>query len=90
MLAGDGEYKIGVWLREDTEGIGTLTYVTEDNNYVALGHGITDIDTGILIDIQIMVYRGNYLTIILINLQQITACQTVAMVITAVKQCRLP
>ncbi|MCI8748937.1 MAG: SpoIVB peptidase [Lachnospiraceae bacterium] len=52
VLAGDGEYKIGVWLREDTEGIGTLTYVTEDNNYVALGHGITDIDTGILIDIK--------------------------------------
>ena len=52
VLAGDGEYKIGAWLREDTEGIGTLTYVTEDNNYVALGHGITDIDTGILIDIK--------------------------------------
>lgn len=52
VLAGDGEYKIGAWLREDTEGIGTLTYVTEDNNYAALGHGITDIDTGILIDIK--------------------------------------
>ncbi|MFG6394205.1 MAG: SpoIVB peptidase [Lachnospiraceae bacterium] len=52
VLAGDGEYKIGAWLREDTEGIGTLTYITEDNNYVALGHGITDIDTGILIDIK--------------------------------------
>lgn len=52
VLAGDGKYKIGAWLREDTEGIGTLTYITEDNNYVALGHGITDIDTGILIDIK--------------------------------------
>lgn len=52
VLAGDGEYKIGAWLREDTEGIGTLTYITEDNNYIALGHGITDIDTGILIDIK--------------------------------------
>lgn len=52
VLASDGEYKIGAWLREDTEGIGTLTYVTEDNNYAALGHGITDIDTGILIDIK--------------------------------------
>ena len=52
VLAGDGEYKIGVWLREDTEGIGTITYVTKDNEYAALGHGITDIDTGLLINIK--------------------------------------
>lgn len=52
VLAADGEYKIGVWLREDTEGIGTITYITEDNKYAALGHGITDIDTGLLINIK--------------------------------------
>ena len=52
VLANDGEYKIGAWLREDTEGIGTLTYITKDNKYAALGHGITDIDTGLLIDIR--------------------------------------
>jgi len=52
VLAADGEYKIGVWLREDTEGIGTITYITEDNQYAALGHGITDIDTGLLINIK--------------------------------------
>ncbi|HBA97251.1 MAG TPA: SpoIVB peptidase [Lachnospiraceae bacterium] len=52
VLTADGEYKIGVWLREDTEGIGTITYITEDNKYAALGHGITDIDTGLLIDIK--------------------------------------
>lgn len=52
VLTIDGEYKIGAWLREDTEGIGTLTYVTEDNKYAALGHGITDIDTGLLINIK--------------------------------------
>ncbi|RKI30878.1 SpoIVB peptidase [bacterium 1xD8-6] len=49
ILAKDGEYKIGVWLREDTEGIGTLSFVTENNQFAALGHGITDIDTGKLI-----------------------------------------
>lgn len=49
VLAKDGEYKIGVWLREDTEGIGTLSFVTENNQFAALGHGITDIDTGKLI-----------------------------------------
>ena len=52
VLANDGTYKIGAWLREDTEGIGTLTYVNKDNKYAALGHGITDIDTGLLIDIK--------------------------------------
>lgn len=48
----DGEYKIGTWLREDTEGIGTLTFVTEQNQFAALGHGITDIDTGKLISLE--------------------------------------
>ncbi len=52
VLANDGQYKIGVWLREDTEGIGTLTYLTKNNQYAALGHGITDIDTDLLIDIK--------------------------------------
>lgn len=51
VLTNDGTYKIGAWLREDTEGIGTITYVTEGNKFAALGHGITDIDTGGLIDI---------------------------------------
>lgn len=41
-----GEYKLGVWVRDDTQGIGTLTYVNlEDQTFGALGHGITDIDT---------------------------------------------
>ncbi len=51
ILAEDGEYKIGAWLREDTEGIGTLSFVTEENQFAALGHGITDIDTGNLIEL---------------------------------------
>ena len=51
ILASDEEYKIGVWLREDTEGIGTLTFVTENNQFAALGHGITDVDTGKLIQL---------------------------------------
>jgi len=45
------EYKIGVWIRDDTQGIGTLSFVDENNNFGALGHGITDVDTSLLIDI---------------------------------------
>ena len=49
VMAKDGKYKIGAWLREDTEGIGTLSFVTRENAFAALGHGITDMDTGKLI-----------------------------------------
>lgn len=58
-------YKIGVWLRDDTQGIGTITYIDEDQNFAALGHGITDADTGILMDISHgMVYQSNILSIV--------------------------
>ena len=48
----DGSVKIGVWVREDTQGIGTLTYISGDGHFGALGHGITDSDTGILMGIK--------------------------------------
>lgn len=41
---------MGMWVRDDTQGIGTMTYLTGDGNYAALGHGISDIDTGELLD----------------------------------------
>lgn len=44
-------YMIGAWIRDDTQGIGTLTFVTNTGSFGALGHGITDIDTGILMEI---------------------------------------
>lgn len=41
-----GERKIGVWVRDDTKGIGTITYFDpRTNRFAALGHGIVDIDT---------------------------------------------
>lgn len=46
------EYKIGLWVRDDTQGIGTLTYINLDKNtFGALGHGITDIDTNELLEV---------------------------------------
>lgn len=51
ILATDRTYKIGVWVREDTQGIGTLTYVTEEGQFGTLGHGITDEDTGTLLNL---------------------------------------
>ncbi len=42
----DYKYKIGIWVRDSTQGIGTMTYINpETNEFGALGHGILDIDT---------------------------------------------
>lgn len=42
----DGLNKIGVWVRDSTQGIGTLTYFNPTTqNFAALGHGILDVDT---------------------------------------------
>lgn len=42
----DGSYKLGIWVRDDMAGVGTLTYVKEDFEYGALGHPVSDADTG--------------------------------------------
>jgi len=48
----NGKYQIGLWVRDSAAGIGTVTfYEPETENFVALGHGITDIDTSEIIDI---------------------------------------
>lgn len=47
----DGGCKLGIWVREDTQGIGTMTYVTKNGGFGALGHGITDADTGTLMNL---------------------------------------
>lgn len=52
IQASDRTYKIGTWVREDTQGIGTLTYITEEGKFGTLGHGITDVDTGTLLNLQ--------------------------------------
>lgn len=51
ILAKDGTYKMGMWVREDTQGIGTMTYITKNGGFGALGHGITDADTGTLMNL---------------------------------------
>lgn len=58
-------YKVGIWLRDDTQGIGTITYVDANQNFAALGHGITDVDTGLLMDINYgMAYWSNILSVV--------------------------
>lgn len=38
-------YKVGIWVRDDLQGLGTITYV-DDMKFGALGHSINDADTG--------------------------------------------
>jgi stage IV sporulation protein B len=48
----DRKYHIGLWVRDSTAGIGTMTfYDPESHTFGALGHGITDIDTGLLMPV---------------------------------------
>lgn len=46
--AKNGEYMLGIWVRDDSQGIGSMTFIC-DNKYYALGHGISDVDTGKLL-----------------------------------------
>ena len=45
-LLKDGTYKLGIWVRDDMAGVGTLTYIKQDMEYGALGHPVSDGDTG--------------------------------------------
>lgn len=46
------EYKLGLWVRDDAQGIGTLTFVTKDGKFGALGHSICDYETGVEIPVE--------------------------------------
>ena len=53
------EYKLGLWVRDSAAGIGTMTfYEPSSGKFAALGHGISDIDTGDLIEIS----NGEFIT----------------------------
>ena len=46
------KYRLGLWLRDSTAGIGTITYADNENKkYAALGHAITDPDTGTILPV---------------------------------------
>ena len=50
-LSKEETYKLGVWVRDDLAGIGTLTYISQDGSYGALGHAVTDMDTGSMLEV---------------------------------------
>lgn len=48
----DGKYKLGMWVKNITSGVGTVTYIDKNTGmFGALGHGISDIDGINLLDV---------------------------------------
>ena len=47
VLADNGEYKAGIWVRDSSAGIGTMTYYDPATmTFAGLGHAVCDVDTG--------------------------------------------
>ncbi len=46
-----GEYRLGIWVRDNVQGLGTITFLTGQSRFGALGHGIHDTDTNVLMSI---------------------------------------
>lgn len=58
-------YKLGLWVKDAATGVGTLSfYIPKTNQFVALGHGITDNDTNSLLEIE----NGNLTTTKIISI----------------------
>ena len=61
------EYKLGLWVRDSAAGVGTVTfYEPSTQKFGALGHGITDIDTGDLLNIA----SGEFVTAQVLNIKK--------------------
>ncbi len=59
----EGTYKAGIWVRDSTAGIGTVTYIDpSDLTFGGLGHGICDVDTG-----EIMPFRSGSVVGVTLN-----------------------
>ena len=47
----EGKYKLGIWVRDNVQGLGTITFLNANSEFGALGHGIHDVDTSELLEI---------------------------------------
>ena len=59
----DGSYRLGAWIRDSMAGIGTITYYDpESGKFAALGHGINDVDTKLLMPLESGAIMGSSVT----------------------------
>ena len=62
-------YSAGIWVRDSSAGIGTMTFFNPENKmFAGLGHGICDIDTGDIVS----VFRGSISNVSIMNTQKST------------------
>ena len=60
----EGVFKLGVWIRDSAQGIGTLSYITKEGQFAALGHGVNDADLGEIMALERgSIYETNILAI---------------------------
>ena len=53
VACADGTYRLGAWIRDSMAGIGTMTFYEPSTGlFGALGHGITDVDTALLMPLE--------------------------------------
>lgn len=55
--------RIGLWVKDSSTGLGTLTYILPDNSYGALGHAVTDSNGEVVIADAGEIYDANLLGI---------------------------
>lgn len=49
----DGKLRLGLWVRDSTAGVGTLTFIIpNDRKFGGLGHAICDLDTGNVLSVK--------------------------------------
>lgn len=53
LISDNGFLRAGLWIRDSTAGIGTITYYNpETGEFAGLGHGICDVDTGEIMNLK--------------------------------------
>lgn len=63
----DNDYKLGLWVRDSTAGVGTLTFYHEKSGkFAALGHPITDVDTGTMLSVK----EGNIINSSIVSIKK--------------------
>lgn len=48
----NGNYMLGIWVKDDLAGVGTITYFTEEGEFAALGHGMGNGETEELLEVK--------------------------------------
>lgn len=63
----DNSYKIGIWVRDSSAGVGTMTFVVPQKSvFAGLGHGVYDVDTGEVLPIR----KGEILDVDIVSIDK--------------------